>query len=145
MADNRDLMPLANEVELCQQYLAIEKLRLGERLQVEWQIEKMPGEALVPPLLLQPLVENAVYHGIEPSIDPGIVSLNIYRTEDQVHMILRNPYRKEGARHSGNKMALENIRERLALHFDAEASLQTRAGERHFEVHIVMPYVTEKS
>jgi two-component system, LytTR family, sensor histidine kinase AlgZ len=145
MADNRDLLPLANEVQLCKQYLDIEKLRLGDRLQVQWQLENMPGEALVPPLLLQPLVENAVYHGIEPSINPGVVSLNIYRVDDQVHMILRNPYRKEGSRHSGNKMALENIRERLALHFDAEASLQTRAGAEDYEVHIVMPYVTENS
>ena len=145
MADNRDLMPLANEVQLCRQYLALEKLRLGDRLQVEWHTEKMPGDALVPPLLLQPLVENAVYHGIEPSSEPGVVNLNIYLVRDQVHMVLRNPYRREGSHHSGNKMALGNIRERLALHFDAEASLQTRVGDQQYEVHIVMPYRREKS
>ncbi|MFN0040579.1 MAG: sensor histidine kinase [Burkholderiales bacterium] len=145
MADNRDLMPLADEVQLCRQYLALEKLRLGDRLQVEWHTENMPGDALVPPLLLQPLVENAVYHGIEPSSEPGSVNLNIYLVRDQVHMVLRNPYRREGSHHSGNKMALGNIRERLALHFDAEASLQTRVGDRQYEVHIVMPYRKEKS
>ena len=145
MADNRDLMPLADEVQLCRQYLALEKLRLGDRLQVEWHTEKMPGDALVPPLLLQPLVENAVYHGIEPSSEPGVVNLNIYLVRDQVHMVLRNPYRREGSHHSGNKMALGNIRERLALHFDAEASLQTRVGDQQYEVHIVMPYRREKS
>ena len=68
MADNRDLSTLEREVELTRQYLNLEQLRLGERLQVEWHIDNMPGEALIPPLVLQPLVENAVYHGIEPSL-----------------------------------------------------------------------------
>ena len=141
MADNRDLAPLEKEVELCRQYLGLEQLRLGERLCIEWHVDNMPKDALMPPLVLQPLLENAVYHGIEPSIEPGVVSVNIYHVRDQVHMVLRNPYRKEGSHHAGNKMALGNIRERLALHFDAEASLRARAGEREYEVHIIIPYV----
>lgn len=144
MADNRDLVPLAAEVELCRQYLDLENLRLGERLQVEWHVENMPGDALVPPLVLQPLLENAVYHGIEPSVEPGVVSINIYTTRDQVHMVLRNPYRREGNHHAGNKMALGNIKERLALHFDAEASLRTRVGDSQYEVHITLPRVVEE-
>ena len=141
MADNRDLAPLENEVDLCRQYLALEQLRLGARLQIEWHVDKMPKDALMPPLVLQPLLENAVYHGIEPSIEPGVISVNIYHVRDQVHMVLRNPYRKDGNHHAGNKMALGNIRERLALHFDAEASLQARAGDSEYEVHITIPYV----
>jgi two-component system, LytTR family, sensor histidine kinase AlgZ len=141
MADNRDLAPLESEVELCRQYLALEQLRLGERLQIEWHVDNMPKDALMPPLVLQPLLENAVYHGIEPSIEPGVVSVNIYHVRDQVHMVLRNPYRKDGNHHSGNKMALGNIRERLALHFDAEASLEARVGDSDYEVHITIPYV----
>ena len=124
MADNRELSTLAHEVELRRQYLDLEQLRLGERLQVEWHIENMPGDALIPPLVLQPLVENAVYHGIEPLAEPGVISINVYKSRDEVHLVLRNPYRKDGNHHAGNKMALGNIRERLALHFDAEASLQ---------------------
>ena len=141
MADNRDLAPLENEVELCRQYLALEKLRLGARLHIDWHVDNMPKDALMPPLVLQPLLENAVYHGIEPSIEPGVVSVNIYHVRDQVHMVLRNPYRKDGSHHVGNKMALGNIRERLALHFDAEASLQARVGDTEYEVHITIPYV----
>jgi two-component system, LytTR family, sensor histidine kinase AlgZ len=141
MADNRDLAPLESEVELCRQYLAIEQLRLGERLQIEWHVDNMPKDALMPPLVLQPLLENAVYHGIEPLIEAGVVSVNIYHVRDQVHMVLRNPYRKDGNHHAGNKMALGNIRERLALHFDAEASLQARVGDSEYEVHITIPYV----
>jgi two-component system, LytTR family, sensor histidine kinase AlgZ len=142
MADNRELAPLAREVELCRQYLSLEQLRLGERLKVEWRTERMPGDALVPPLVLQPLIENAVYHGIEPRIEPGVVSIEIY--PEQVHAILRNPYR-EGAAHAGNRMALANIRERLQLHFDAEASLTTQAVGGVYQVHIVMPYLKAKA
>jgi len=141
MADNRNLAPLEDEVELCRQYLALEHLRLGERLRIDWHVDKMPKDALMPPLVLQPLLENAVYHGIEPSIEPGVVSINIFHVRNQVHMVLRNPYRQDGNHHAGNKMALGNIRERLALHFDAEASLQVRVGDSEYEVHITIPYV----
>jgi len=144
MADNRDLVPLEREVELCRQYLGLEALRLGDRLRVEWELDKMPGDALVPPLLLQPLLENAVYHGIEPSMEPGVISIHIYSDRDQVHMLLRNPFRQEGSHHTGNRMALANIRERLSLHFDAEASLQTRDTDGQYEVQITLPHVREE-
>jgi two-component system, LytTR family, sensor histidine kinase AlgZ len=141
MRDNRELAPLADEVELCRQYLELEQLRLGDRLQVEWNVKSMPGDALVPPLVLQPLLENAVYHGIEPSSAPGVVSINLFLTRNEVHAILKNPYRAEGgSHHSGNKMALGNVRERLALHFDAEASLESRVTKDGYEVHIRLPY-----
>jgi two-component system sensor histidine kinase AlgZ len=76
--------------------------------------------------VLQPLIENAVYHGIEPRLEPGVINIHIYGTRDRVHAVLRNPYPGESDRHEGNKMALANIRERLQLHFDAEASLTTK-------------------
>ena len=143
MADNRNLSPLAREVELTRQYLNLEELRLGQRLVVEWHTEKMPGEALIPPLVLQPLVENAVYHGIEPRSEPGVISINVYKVRDEVHLVLRNPYRQDGDHHAGNKMALGNIRERLALHFDAEASLKSSASDDAYQVHIILPYRKE--
>jgi two-component system sensor histidine kinase AlgZ len=143
MRDNRELAPLADELELCRQYLELEQLRLGERLQVDWNLKSMPADAMVPPLILQPLLENAVYHGIEPSSIPGTISVNVFLTRGEVHAILKNPYRTEGGRHhSGNKMALGNVRERLALHFDAEASLESRVTKDGYEVHIRVPYRT---
>ena len=141
MADNRELTPVSDEIELCRQYLDLEQLRLGDRLRVEWHVENMPPDALVPPLALQPLLENAVYHGIEPAETPGVVSINIYGARDRLHVVLRNPYRPDGDHHAGNKMALANIRERLQLHFDVAAELTTRVGEDAYEVRIVMPYV----
>jgi two-component system sensor histidine kinase AlgZ len=144
MADNRELTPVSHEIELCRQYLDLEQLRLGDRLRVEWHVENMPPDALVPPLALQPLLENAVYHGIEPAETPGVVSINIYGARDRLHVVLRNPYRPDGDHHAGNKMALANIRERLQLHFDVAAELTTRVGENTYEVRMVMPYVKSK-
>jgi len=143
MRDNRDLTPLADEVHLCRQYLDLEKLRLGERLIVDWNVKSMPEDALVPPLVLQPLLENAVYHGVEPSPMPAALTINIFLSRGEVHAILKNPYREDGGRHHrGNRMAIANIRERLALHFDAEAALESRVTKDSYEVHIRMPYRT---
>jgi two-component system sensor histidine kinase AlgZ len=75
-----------------------------------------------------------------------VLSINIFLSRDEVHALLRNPYIGETARHQvGNRMALDNIRERLALHFDAEASLESRVNRDTYEVHIRMPYRTKKA
>jgi two-component system sensor histidine kinase AlgZ len=140
MQDNRRLSTLAEELALCRQYLSLEQLRLGERLQVEWDIATMPEDALVPQLLLQPLVENAIYHGIEPGLEPGTVRIRIAREKNQVRLLLTNPYHPDYQHRAGNRMALANIRERLALHFDVEASLDTHVAGDQFEIRIVLPY-----
>jgi two-component system sensor histidine kinase AlgZ len=145
MADNRDLVPLAQELALCRQYLALEKLRLDERLNINWQIDNMPPDALIPPLVLQPLLENAVYHGIEPLQLGGEIFINIYASRNEIHLLLSNPYHKENDHHNGNKMALTNIRERLALHFDAEAQLTSKVLGDSYQVHIVIPYHRDNS
>ena len=140
MADNRDLIPLADEIALCKQYLNLEQLRLGDRLQVKWYIDNMPADALVPPLILQPLIENAVYHGVQASNAESEISINIYQRRGELHAVLSNPVYPDGTSHSGNKMAIGNIRERLALHFDAEAGLVSKQLRNNFQVHIYMPY-----
>jgi len=142
MADNRTLAPIANEIELARQYLAIESLRLGDRLKVSWRTEGMPGDALVPPLVLQPLVENAVYHGIEPMPQGGEVAIDVGVTGGQLQMTLTNPMPGETRHSAGNKMALANIRERLQLHFDAEASMKSEVRDGIYRVTIRMPYIT---
>jgi len=141
MKENRELVRLEDEVNLSWQYLELEALRLGDRLQIIWHIDKMPKDALVPPLILQPILENAVYHGIEPASSAGEISVNIFHSRDQVQLVIRNPYLKEGSHHAGNKMAMQNIRERLNLHFDAEARLKCEVQGGHYQVHITMPYI----
>lgn len=142
MKDNRQLSRLDREVELAKRYLNIEMVRLGGRLKVQWNTENMPGDAAVPPLMLQPLVENAVYHGVEPALNPAPIQVNIFRFRDQIHLDVKNPLPPPDAvrEHGGNGMALENIRERLLLHFDAEATLTTQAASDYYQVHIVVPY-----
>lgn len=139
MADNRDLVPLAQEIALSRQYLALEKLRLDERLKVTWQIDDMPPDALIPPLILQPLLENAVYHGIEPMADGGEIIVTIYTRHKELHIYISNPYIAQNQHLTGNKMALKNIKERLSLHFDLEAALRAQAKEDRYEVHIRLP------
>ena len=142
MADNRTLAPIASEVELARQYLAIESLRLGDRLKVAWRTDGMPADALVPPLVLQPLVENAVYHGIEPMPGGGEIAIDVGIAGGQLQMTLTNPMPGESRHSAGNKMALANIRERLQLHFDAEASMRSEIRDGTYRVTIRIPYLT---
>jgi two-component system, LytTR family, sensor histidine kinase AlgZ len=145
MSDARQLAPLEDEVALTRAYLELEQLRLGDRLQVAWHIGKMPGDALIPPLVIQPLVENAVYHGIEPQPEGGEISLNLYRSADKVHIVVRNPIAAEAGHHKGNRIALANIRERLLLHFDLDAQLKLEPLGAVYQVHIVIPYTRERT
>jgi two-component system sensor histidine kinase AlgZ len=142
MQENRDLVPLSAEISLSRQYLDLERLRLGERLQVRWDVESCPSDALVPPLMLQPLLENAVYHGIEPLGGPGEIHVLLAQRQDRLTIEIVNPCDSPGAHshHAGNRMALANIRERLALFFDLEATLTTRMAEGRYQVHIELPY-----
>jgi len=144
MTDNGDLVTLRREVELSRQYLALEQLRIGDRLRVNWQIQDMPQDALIPPLMLQPLLENAVYHGIEPMHEGGEITIKLYQTGKEIHLDVYNPYQPKEKGYTGNKMALANIRERLALQFDVEANCNVNAGEDYYRVHIQMPYVKEE-
>jgi two-component system, LytTR family, sensor histidine kinase AlgZ len=145
MADNRKLATLSDEIALCRQYLALEQLRLGDRLQVTWNVAPELEQALLPPLVLQPLIENAVYHGIEPRIVPGAIDIAVSRHGSQLEAVIRNPYLAAHDHHSGNKMALTNIRERLALHFDVEAELKTKADAGHYEIRIRIPLRYKKA
>jgi two-component system sensor histidine kinase AlgZ len=145
MNNASQLAPLEDEVALTRAYLELEQLRLGDRLQVVWHINKMPADALIPPLVIQPLVENAVYHGIEPQSDGGEISLNIYLSADKVHIVVRNPIATEVSHHKGNRIALANIRERLLLHFDLDAQLKLEPLGAVYQVHIVIPYTRERT
>ncbi|MFA9439128.1 sensor histidine kinase [Uliginosibacterium sp. sgz301328] len=139
MKDNRDLVTLCDEIELCNRYLELERLRLGDRLQVKWELRQAPLSAKVPPLMLQPLLENAVYHGIEPSPEPGTILVRVVRKGNALEIFMSNPAHSLGRRTAGNRMAMNNIRERLDLFFDMEAALTTEERDGQFRVRIRMP------
>jgi len=145
MQDNRHLSTLADELALCRQYLNLEQLRLGERLRFTWELDTAPPDALLPPLVLQPLLENAVYHGVEPSTAVADVVVRIERRGDRVHASIENPFDAEQQQRAGNRMALDNIRERLMLFFDAEARVATLAQDGRYRVEIEIPYKTERA
>jgi len=145
MSDGRNLVRLADEISLIERYAAIEQLRLGDRLRMAWDLDQAPVDALLPPLVLQPLLENAVYHGVEPGTGIGDVLVRIERSGDRVRMHIENPWHTAGGAgkasvRAGNHMALDNIRERLMLFFDAEAKLQTRVEGGRYCVDIEIPY-----
>lgn len=140
MQDNRDLVPLAEETRLCERYLNLERLRLGGRLAVDWTRDPAADAALVPPLMLQPLVENVVYHGIEPGEAGGTVAISTARRGAEVHIEITNPVCGVAMHHVGNRMAVDNIRERLMLFFDLEASLDVEQGNDVYRVRIRLPF-----
>jgi two-component system, LytTR family, sensor histidine kinase AlgZ len=141
MAEAHDLVPLRQEIQLSKQYLALEQLRLGERLKVRWQVEGAPLDALIPPLLLQPLLENSVYHGIETLSVGGEITIMVRRLGSAIQLTIENPCRSHDVdKHVGNKLALRNIRERLELLFDVEASYQVDAKPEYYKIAISLPY-----
>src|SRR5258705_820613 len=143
MSDGRSLVRLADEIALLERYAAIEQLRLGERLRMSWDLDHAPVDALLPPLVLQPLLENAIYHGVEPGTGIGDVLVRIERRGERVHTRIENPLPNEGrSARAGNHMALDNIRERLMLFFDAEARLETQVENGRYRVEIDIPYRT---
>lgn len=145
MRDARDLTTLEQEIRLCRQYLAIEKVRLGERLQVKWNPVDLSKEVLqraqIPALLLQPLLENAVHYGVEPASEAALIQIDIRRQMDRIEIVIVNPYHGAAATTCGNQMALQNIRQRLALLYDVEAQLSTSVEQGSFEVRLRFPYV----
>jgi two-component system sensor histidine kinase AlgZ len=140
MSDARQFVRLADEIALLERYAEIEHLRLGDRLRITWELDGAPPDALLPSLVLQPLLENAIYHGVEPGTTAGDVLVQIERRGDRVHAVIENPYIEAEQRRAGNRMALDNVRERLALFFDAEARLDARPLGDRFRIDIEIPY-----
>ncbi len=140
MQDNRSFVPLGDEISLLERYASLEQLRLGDRLKVVWELQGAPRDALMPPMILQPLLENAIYHGVEPNAGEGRVVVRIERRGARVFARVDNPYIEEHAHRAGNRMALENIRERLQLFFDVEARIDVRVADGRYVVEMAMPY-----
>lgn len=140
-------VPLFGELEITRRYLQIEQLRLGERLQVEWQIDALPGDATLPSLTLQPLFENAIYHGIERLAAGGTIQCQGSFDGKRLKITLTNPVAdgSEERQRPGLNMALDNIRQRLAAHFDEEGRLTVKRPEGYYQVELQFPYIPYQS
>ena len=145
LADASIPATLEQELGICRQYLRIEQQRLGWRLASHWAVDTAPGDALLPRLTLQPLLENSVYHGIEPAADGGVVSVRAERTGARLRVRIANPVIERGARlaRGGNRMAQDNVTQRLQAFFGEAASFQVVSAEREYAVELSFPYITE--
>lgn len=131
---------LAEEIELAQRYLAIEQIRFGERLRVSWEVDAQAGEARVPPLLLQPLVENAVRHGVEPAPEGGWIRVRTGVRRGQALISVSNSLPPAGHPSTGGHgMALRNVKERLRLMHDVAAQFSAGPERDTWRVHVVVP------
>lgn len=139
MRDPARQVALSDEIALARQYLDLEKLRLGERLQTHWAIADVAAGCMIPPMILQPLLENAVYHGIEPAAEGGEIRIGIQGDGEMLEITIENPTQADVAHAPGNRMALDNIRERLALYYDLEARLEIDSSANRFRVCISLP------
>ncbi len=138
IGDTAESVSLSEEVELAQRYLDIEQIRFGSRLHVNWELDPEAGTARVPPLILQPLVENAVRHGVEPSAEGGVIRVRTKVKLGRAVLSIANSVPKEPSR-PGNGMALQNVRERLRLMHDVAAQFESRLEADVFRVQIVVP------
>jgi two-component system, LytTR family, sensor histidine kinase AlgZ len=142
LSDAHTQIPLKDEIEIARTHQRIEQLRLGERLRVEWDIDELPLRAQVPSLIIQPLLENAVYHGIEMLPSGGTVHISGALVHDRIEIEVRNPVTTQqgyGER-EGNRMALENIRQRLELAWPGRARVETANGEGEFRAKLIFPF-----
>ncbi len=138
LADATESVTLGQEIELAQRYLAIEQIRFGERLQVQWNLDPEADPAKLPPLLLQPLVENAVRHGVEPSAVGAQVKISTVRRGSMVVIKVTNST-PAGVGERGHGLALANVRERLALLHDVQAQFKTVFRDGMFQVRLEIP------
>ena len=136
-----DRTSLKAEFEVAAIYQRIEKLRLGDRLNVRWDISSLPMRAQIPSLVIQPLLENAIYHGIELIPEGGEVVISGKREGDFLHISISNPVAKGALRaKDGNKMAMTNIQQRFSLAYDSRATVDVDASDDAFAVHLRFPY-----
>ncbi len=130
---------VADELRLCELYLAIEQLRLGDRLQLQWEVAPAALDTPMPSLILQPLVENAVYHGVSQLPQGGLIRVSVQQEANTLRALVENPVPEETKRTDGHQIALDNIRQRLSAQFGAQGELQILQTGGLFRVEFSYP------
>jgi two-component system sensor histidine kinase AlgZ len=141
LGNSDEPISLEQELEVARVYQRMEEQRLGDRLTVDWQLDDMPMQTRVPGLTIQPLLENAIYHGIEPLASGGVITIKGEAHDGIVSISVSNPLAPESQRRksNGHQLALDNIRQRLALTYGDRARLDVEEHENHFRVLIEFP------
>ena len=148
------LVSIHDEIDLCKKFVSIEQARSGDRLRVNWELDNLDKSVLIPSLLLQPLLENAIYHGIQPLVDGGTVEVKVKSAEGTVNVSIKNPYLEDvtsktrgmdsnSGMNSNNGMALENIKNRLTAYYSGKANMKTIKENGMFIVALSYPTNSE--
>jgi two-component system sensor histidine kinase AlgZ len=142
LSDAKDRIALGEELEVARVYQRIEQLRLGDRLKVNWQVDGLPMDVRVPSLLLQPLLENAIYHGIERLPNGGTVTVSATQSGNMIRLAVTNPTADNNhtREHEGNKLALDNIKQRLELAWPGKSSVLVETLPGQYSVALIFPY-----
>ena len=139
--EKRNQIALAEEIDVARTYQRMEQLRLGDRLRVDWKVDSLPADALVPGLTLQPLLENAIYHGIEPRPDGGVVTVTGEFNKGMITIVVRNPVPPANLTvRDGNRLALANIKERLDLMYGERATVKAGRFDEEYIVTLRFPF-----
>ena len=142
------LVTLDKELDLCQRFARIEELRLGDRLKINWIIEGDTTAVMLPSLLLQPLVENAIYHGVQPLPEGGVVDVDVHVVAGEVRLSVSNPLPVDvpsGRKTQGNGIAMENMKSRLEVYYGAKARVFIVAQAGRFSVQLQLPASVPKN
>ncbi len=141
LTESRAQVTLREEIEIAQTYQRIEQLRLGDRLRVRWDVDALPAQTIVPSLLLQPLLENAIGHGIEPLPEGGTVVVRGWLDGDAIALEVTNPVGPSGtgSPRKGHRMAMDNIRQRLELAWPRRSSIEVREDSATYAVRLRFP------
>ena len=144
LQDSETLSTLEQEIQLCKRYLRIEAYRLGERLQIAWEIGQIDPRTRLPVLTVQPLIENAIYHGVEQLADGGTIHIVAEVQGNKVHLRVENPVSAtlSNTRH-GNQLAQDNIQQRLQACFGQAASMSTQIRDNLYIAEIIFPHHVE--
>jgi two-component system sensor histidine kinase AlgZ len=143
LGDSENLVPVNNEIAIAKKYLDIEALRLESRLRVDWSVGKFPRRAVMPVLILQPLLENAIQHGIEPIPAGGVIGVRLWEERDVIHISVTNPLprlrSKSAVATPNSEHALDNLRLRLQSHYGDAARLEITQEPERFSVAVEIP------
>ena len=139
--EDENVVPIKREIEVAKKYLALEELRLDNRLKVDWDIGKFPRKAVMPILTLQPLLENAIVQGIEPIPDGGTVNVRLWEENEKINIRISNPLPlyKPKKQQSNQEFAFANIRQRFTSYYGDKASLTTEKTDGRFIISVVLP------
>jgi len=140
LAETATLVKIDDELNICRKYLDVESLRLGERLTVEWHVDSKLLSERIPALSIQPLLENAIYHGIQPKVEGGTIWVKVNQYDDAMSIRIENPSNdNEQSSHKGNRMAIANIQERLKQLYRGHAKLSARVENDRYVAELTIP------